>query len=85
MGQKKVTPLGKDPSDPGDCENPRSLTIHLHEDRWGNHGVVVLQGNEVKHRGLITHRGLERAPRRRPFSASADILRAILREVEHGE
>lgn len=83
--ERRPTPRGKDPGDPGDCDNPRSLTIHLHEDRWGNHGVVVLQGNEVKHRGLIAHRGLKPAPCRRPFSASADILRAVLREVERGE
>jgi hypothetical protein len=77
-------PLGKDSNDPGDCENPRSLVLHLHEDRWGNHVVVVLQDNKEKHRGLITHRGTEVTLRRKPFSADADVLRRILLEVESG-
>ena len=83
--KRELTPLGRDPNEEGDCDNPKSLTIHLNEDRWGNHVVVVLESGKEKHRGIITHRGMERAPRRRPFSADADTLRAILREVERGE
>lgn len=82
--KRELTPLGRDPNEKGDCDSPKSLTIHLNEDRWGNHIVVVLEGNKEKYRDVIPHRGTSTAPVRRPFSADADTLRAILREVEDG-
>lgn len=80
-----LVPEGKDPSDKGDCEDPRSLTIHLYEDRWGNHHVKIYELTALKHHGVVPYRGSKPELVRAPFSrTAADVLPRILKMLEEG-
>lgn len=76
------TPAGKDPGDKGDCENPRSMTIQLYEDRWGNHRVTIHEDGK-RHKHVVLHRGSKASAPRVPFSKTVtDILPKILKLIE---